>query len=397
MKQNTTLYLIFLLMLTTADLAAQQKSVPSLEWNVAGVLPAASGQSQSLGVAGPLAGVHQDVFFVAGGANFPEGAPWLGGKKKYYSEGFVFRRDANDSLRLFTSFSLPVSLGYSANCATPQGVVAAGGENENGLRNGVLLLRWDEASQTVVSNDLPALPFAVTNASLAFHQNKLYLAGGERAADVSSELWVLDLTDTASGWKQLPSLPKPVSHGVLVVQSNGKEDCLYLLGGRKRNPGGLSDLYASVFQFSLKKGAWSEKKPLPYALSAGTGVAVGSHFILLFGGDTGETFHKTEGLIAAIGKESDAVKKQQLNEEKITVQSTHPGFCRQVLLYDTKKDNWSPNGCIPFAAPVTTTAVKWGTAVYLPSGEIKAGVRTPEILRGQLPSGLQANVEFKSR
>lgn len=393
MKQHTTLYLIFLLMLTTGNLAAQQKAVNLLEWNVAGVLPAASGQPHSLGVAGPLAGVHQDVFLVAGGANFPEGAPWLGGGKKYYSEGFVFRRKETDSLHLFKSFSLPFSLGYSANCSTPQGVVAAGGENENGLRNTVLMLQWDEASQTVVIKNLPALPFPVTNASLAFHENKLYFAGGERAADVSNELWVLDWSDTASGWKQLAALPKPVSHAVLVVQSNGKEDCLYLLGGRKRKPGDVSDLYASVFQLNLKKGVWVEKRPLPYALSAGTGVAVGENDLLLFGGDTGETFHKTEALIAAIGRESDAQKKQQLNEEKITVQSTHPGFCRQVLLYDAKKDKWSPHGCIPFAAPVTTIAVKWGRAVYLPSGEIKAGVRTPEILSGHLPAGLQATVE----
>lgn len=367
-------------MFTTADTTAQQKSVQSLNWKVAGVLPAAQGQSTSLGVAGPITGEHNNVLLVAGGANFPGGFPWLGGKKKYYNKGFVFRKDENDSLILVKPFSLPASLGYAANCSTPNGVIAAGGENENSLRGEVWLLQWEETTQTVDTKALPSLPFAVSNAALAFYQNKLYLAGGERAADVSRELWTLDLSDTAAGWKQLPSLPKPVSHAVLVVQSNGKEDCLYVLGGRKRSPGRLSALYNSVFQFDLKKSLWSEEKPLPYAVSAGTGVAAGEHFILLFGGDTGETFHKTEALIAAIGKESDEAKKQQLNEEKTVVQSTHPGFCRQVLLYDAKKNKWSPHGCIPFAAPVTTTAVKWGSAVYIPSGEIKAGVRTPEIL-----------------
>lgn len=344
------------------------------------MLPAEGEQHASLGVAGPVAGVHNNVLLVAGGANFPEGAPWLGGKKKYYQDGFVFRRDEHDSLVLVKAFSLPVSMGYAANCSTQYGVVAAAGESEAGLRNNVLLLQWNEAAQTVVSKDLPALPFAVTNASLAVHQNKLYLAGGERAADVSNEMWMLDLADTAADWKQLPSLPKPVSHAVMVVQSNGREDCLYLFGGRKRNPGGVSDLYASVLQFDLKKSVWSAKKPLPYALSAGTGTAVGKHFVLLFGGDTGESFGKTEALIAAIAKETDPAKKQSLTEEKIHVQATHPGFCRQVLLYDATKNKWSPFGCIPFAAPATSTAVKWGDAVYIPSGEIRAGVRTPEVL-----------------
>ena len=389
MKQHTTFYVILLLMLTTTNLAAQPKSVDSMEWKIAGGLPAASGQSASLGVAGPVAGVHLPVLLVAGGANFPEGAPWLGGRKKYYSEGFVFTKNGTGELALLKKFSLPFALAYSASCSTRQGVVAAGGENEGGLRSDVLLLQWDDASQTVVTKKLPPLPFAVTNASLAFYQDKLYFAGGERATDVSNELWMLDLADTAAGWQQRVSLPQPVSHAVMVVQSNGKEDCLYLLGGRKRKPGGVSDLYTSVFQFDLRKGVWSEKKSLPYALSAGTGVAAGEHSLLLFGGDRGETFHKTEALIAAIGKETDSVKKQQLSEEKVAVQSTHPGFCRQVLLYDTKRNKWSPYGCIPFAAPATTTAVKWDNAVYIPSGEIKAGVRTPEVLKGQLPSAFR--------
>lgn len=371
-------------MLFTADMEAQQAALPATKWSVAGTLPAADGQTLSLGVAGPVTGAHQNGLIVAGGANFPGAAPWLGGQKKYYSEGVVFSKSASGSLQQTATFNLPFALGYSANCSTPDGIVAAGGENASGLRDDVLLLQWDQPSQKVAIRSLPKLPFAVTNAALAFHQNKLYLAGGERAADVSPELLVLDMADLSAGWKKLPSFPKPLSHAVMVMQSNGKEGGLYLIGGRKRNPGGLSELSASVYQFDLKKMVWTEKSSLPYAISAGTGIAAGSHSILLFGGDTGETFHKTEALIAAISKEPDVAKKQQLNEEKTAVQSAHPGFCRQVLVYDAKKDKWAKRECIPFTVPVTTTAVVWDGSVYLPSGEIKAGVRTPEILRADI-------------
>lgn len=386
--------LIFLLMLNSAPCPAQQP--PDIHWTLSGELPAKNGQP-SLGVAGPVAGVHNGVLLVAGGANFPDGAPWLGGKKKYYTEGFVFRKNAAGSLQYLQPFSLPFAVGYTANCSTPDGVVAAGGENDAGLRKDVWRLQWDEAENSVHILPLPSLPFGVSNAALAYYQNRLYFAGGERAGDVSNELWRLDLSDTAAGWQQVSLLPKRVSHAVLVVQSNGKEDCLYLLGGRVRNPGGLSELYATVYEFDLKKEGWMVKKPLPYALSAGTGVAEGTQTILLFGGDTGETFHKTEALIAAIGKETNEALKQQLNKEKTAVQSTHPGFCRQVLLYNTKKNKWSPNGCLPFAAPATTTAVKWGEVVYLPSGEIKAGVRTPAIQMGQFLSPPQLKTEPQSR
>lgn len=371
-------------MVFTADLPAQQTALSPTKWSVAGTLPPAEGQTLSLGVAGPVTGMHQNGLIVAGGANFPDAAPWLGGQKKYYSDGFVFRKTANGSLQVTATFTLPFALGYSANSSSPDGIIAAGGENASGLRDDVLLLQWNSASQKVETRVLPSLPFAVTNAALVYHQNKLYLAGGERAGDVSAELLVLDLADLPAGWKKLPPLPKPLSHAVMVIQSNGKGHGLYLLGGRKRNPGGLSAFSSSVYQFDLENLVWTEKKSLPYALSAGTGIAAGSHRILLFGGDTGETFHKTEALIAAINKEPDAAKKQRRNEEKTAVQASHPGFCRQVLVYDVKKDKWSKQECIPLTVPVTTTAVAWDGSVYLPGGEIKAGVRTPGILTAEI-------------
>ncbi len=103
---------------------------------------------------------------------------------------------------------------------------------------------------------------------------------------------------------------------------------------------------------------------MPYELSAGTGVAFGSHSILLFGGDRGKTFHKTEELIAAINRETDQNKKEELIQEKAALQSSHPGFSHDVLLYDTNTDTWKTIGDIPYAVPATTTAVKWGNEVY---------------------------------
>ncbi len=371
-----------LLFVFTADSSAQKKEVASIEWKIAGVLPAPKDQMQSLGVAGPVAGVHNNVLFVAGGANFPDAMPWLGGKKKYYRDGFVFQKK-NDSLIFFKSFQLPSSLAYSANVSTADGVLAIGGENENGISTKVLLLQWNEAANDVVIKSLPELPFAVTNASAAVNNEKIFVAGGERANDVSDQLLVLDLKNYAAGWQSLSFIPNAVSHAVLVAQSNGSGNYLYLLGGRKRNSGSTSDLYQSTLRFDITANQWTEKKNLPYTLSAGTAVAAGNN-ILLFGGDAGETFHKSEEIIAAIGKETDEVKKQKLNEEKAKVQSSHPGFCRQVLLYDTEKNKWKKLDCIPFDAPVTTTAIQWDGDVVIPSGEIRAGVRTPNLLSGKL-------------
>lgn len=372
-----TIGLSILLLFFTAEASAQKNQLPH-QWKIAGELPAAADQ-QAIGLAGPAAGVDHERLLIAGGSNFPDSMPWLGGRKKYYDEVYVYRKDENDSLVYQASFHLPFPLAYAASCSTSEGILVAGGENEKGLSDKVFLLGWNAKTEKITIRDLPALPVALTNASIAASQNFVCLAGGETAESVSDQCWRLDLDQLQKGWTRLPSLPKPVSHTVMVGQNAGAHDCFYLIGGRKKNPGSTSDLYASVFQFDIARGRWTEKRPLPYALSAGTGAAAGKRFIYLFGGDAGETFHQTEALIAAINQERDPLKKQTLNQQKIALQSSHPGFCRQVFLYDTQKDDWKEAGCLPFPAPVTTVVVKWGNTILIPCGEVRAGVRTGEI------------------
>jgi cyclically-permuted mutarotase family protein len=373
-------FLFFLFFI--ADVSAQKNKVSSIQWDIAGVLPSTEGKA--LGFAGPVIGTINDVLIVGGGSNFPDSMPWLGGKKKYYNDLYVFKKDSNDSLILFKSLKLPFSLAYSANVSTESGIVIAGGENENGISNKVLLIQVDEATQNINIKNLPDLPIAVTNASAVVHNDRIYLAGGEMMNEASNYFLSLNLKNSSTGWTNLPSLPKPVSHSVMVVQTNGKDDCIYIIGGRKKNSNSPSDLYSSTFQFNLMTSKWKEKKSLPYALSAGTGIASGTNSILVFGGDNGATFHKVEELIVAINNEKDQLNKAELNAEKIKLQSCHPGFCKTVLLYDTKKDVWTPVGCIPYDSPVTTSAIKWTDEVIIPGGEIRAGVRTPQILSAKI-------------
>lgn len=367
-------------MFLTLASEAQIKQENYIQWKITGELPSVKKGFKALGVAGPVAGVHNDVLIIAGGANFPDAMPWLGGKKKYYDDVYVMKKKY-DSLVHYKTFKLPFPIAYTATCSTPQGVLSVGGENEAGISDKVFLIQWNADSETINIKPLPSLPFAITNASVVCHNNKLYLAGGETDSSASNNFLVLDLNMDA-GWQQLPSLPKPVSHAVMVVQSNDVDNGIYLIGGRMKRTGSTSELYSSTLQFNLKTREWTEKKSLPYALSAGTGIATGVNHILLFGGDGGETFHKTEELIAAISKEKDEEKKQKLNDEKTKVQSMHPGFCGQVFLYHSKKDNWKKLDCLPFEVPVTTVAIKWNGDVLIPSGETKAGIRTPQILLG---------------
>lgn len=366
---------LILYILITTSTPGQQKV--AINWKVAAELPAANGVPH-LGVAGGLTGVHNGVLIVAGGANFPEAMPWMGGLKKYHDAAYVFKKGSKGNLNILQSTKLPQTLAYSANCSTPQGIVCAGGENDKGLTNKVVLLQWNSGG--LETKDLPSLPKKITNAAIAYCDDIVYLAGGENSTEALNQFAFLDLQNLEKGWQVLPSLPQPTSHGVLVVQSNDEGRNIYLFGGRRKDISGISELYKQVYAFNLETKTWKEETPLPYTLSAGTGMASGPCSIVLFGGDKGETFHKTETLIAAIKEENDEAKKEILNAQKAALQSAHPGFSKEVLAYNTITKQWQAVGAIPFHTPVTTTAVCWDGKTYLPSGEIRAGVRTPQIL-----------------
>lgn len=373
------------LLTATASCMITKTRTSHIAWSIAATLPPEDSNGKQPGVAGAWAGVNNNALIVAGGANFPGAMPWQGGKKKYQANVYVFQKDGKGNLNAVNkTFQLPFPVAYGASCSTTNGMVCAGGENEKGLSNKVLMMQWNAKTEEVIFKDLPDLPVAVTNASITVDKNIVYLAGGETTAGVCSQFLCLDINNTSKGWKQLAPLPKAVSNSVMVVQSANGYNSIYLIGGRKKNDNGISDLYSSVYQFDIEGKQWKEKKSLPYALSAGTGVATVNQAILLFGGDRGKIFHETEKLIAAIGAEKDAEKKDQLNQQKIALQTNHPGFSNEVLVYNTITDEWKTMGSILFVVPVTTNAVKWDNDVFITSGEVKAGVRTPQILKGTL-------------
>ena len=131
---------------------------------------------------------------------------------------------------------------------------------------------------------------------------------------------------------------------------------------------------------------------------AGTAAAVGSNSLLIFGGANGQRFITLESLsaqITAANKAGNTQAAATLNIEKQKIQDNHIGFSRDVLIYNTITGKWrqfdkfeesfrsatAPNALDPVVtgSHVTTTAVKWGNSIIIPSGESSPGIRTPNI------------------
>ena len=88
---------------------------------------------------------------------------------------------------------------------------------------------------------------------------------------------------------------------------------------------------------------------------AGTGIAIGHSHIFVLGGADGSLFFKADDL-----------------------KDAHPGFPKEALAYHTITDTWTSAGTMP-ANHVTTTALKWGSRIIIPSGEVRPRVRSPKI------------------
>ncbi|MEG1026194.1 MAG: galactose oxidase [Flavobacterium sp.] len=384
----SSLIFTFFMMSTTIS-SAQKTTIKSVEWQKATQLQNEDG-SLSLGFAGPINGVYNDVFITAGGANFPDKMPWEGGKKHYSKEIHVLEKIKDQyQWNKKNSFSLPEPIAYSGSTSTSLGIVYVGGENENGLSKKAYLLKWNSKQNEIELQSLPDFPIAVTNIALTSLNNIVYAIGGDEAAKSSDLVFSIDLNAAESEWKSLPKLPFALANSVAVIQKDKNETNIYIIGGRTKTPSGISDLHNTTLAFNLKSQTWESKAIITDGknttnFSAGAGVAFGNQYILITGGDNGTTFHKIETYLSKISKASSEEEKSKLIAEKNILNTTHKGFYNAVLLYNTQTNKWSKIGELPFLAHVTTPAVLWNNKIVLSNGEIKPGIRTPNVMIGSI-------------
>ncbi|MVZ66219.1 hypothetical protein GQF61_10150 [Sphingobacterium sp. DK4209] len=356
---------------------AQQGSLSSISWGADQHLPKQQNQAH-LGVAGPITAVLGDYLVLAGGANFPNGLPWENGQKTYQNQGFIYQIDA-DRLQLKSEFTLEDPFAYAGCASRDDYMYIVGGEDKNGPRTKALKIHLAE-NQEVQIESLASLPRALTNGGLVYDSNNLYFVGGEDAKEVSNLVYRLNLNNTDAKWEAAIELPFPLSNAIVAGDGNGK---LFIVGGRKKNPLAKSDIYRAVLKVDLTKETVEEIAELPYGLAAGTGIYWQNNLLVL-GGDDASTFHRVEEYLAKIQQETDNEAKKRLIVEKNQIQVQHPGFSKRVWKLDLTNLTWSELNNIKGESPVTTTALVHDETIIIPSGEVKAGIRTDQLLMGTI-------------
>jgi N-acetylneuraminate epimerase len=380
--------LSFIIMLINSEVYAQQHTIRTIQWDKIATLENSDG-SRSIGVAGAINAVYEQALIIAGGANFPGKMPWKGGKKHYSDEIHILHQlDGKYVWNKKARAKLPEKIAYCGNTSTQLGIVYAGGENAAGLSQKTFLIKFSNQENRIQISSLPDLPDPLTNIFLTSIGNVVYAIGGDGPI-ISSRVFIsLDLDKKEQGWKLLPELPIPLAYSAAVVQNGSDGVNIYVLGGRSKDPSGISELHNSLLIYNPQTKTWKIGSPISDGsktmnFSAGTAIPISDHLILIAGGDNGHVFHQIETYLFAIAQAKTTEEKEVLIVKKNQLVISHQGFDKSLLLYDTKANTWTKIGELPFPAHVTTTAIKWGESIVLSNGEIKPGVRTPNIMMGK--------------
>lgn len=386
---------------------ASANNIMSVNWDTLPPLPPSAGQTKQPGEAGPFAGVHGDALIVAGGANFPDKLPWEGGAKIWWDDVWVLDGLSTASPRWFSdpALKLPRPIGYGISVDLSEGVLCAGGHDVDRCYADVFILSWDAKGRKLLQTDLPPMPEPLSFMAGALVGDTLYVAGGQttmKNAVPAKHFWALDLSKRKSHpgelkWQVLPSWPGPARVlPVAAAQRTAKGSEFFLFSGRTPEAGKPTQILSDAYAYDPQAKAWRTLPPVGAGLPgvsarglsvmAGSAAAVGTSEIWIFGGDRGDVFLELEKHDLAIAAARAAGKNAEVEAglaAKKAIYARHPGFAREVLAYDTLKNTWRVAAMTPerIAPQVTTFAVKHGNAILIPSGEIKPGVRTPDIVR----------------
>jgi SSS family transporter len=361
------------------------------------------------GFAGVYAGVVKEAekafLIVAGGANFPGRRPWEGGSKVYHDGVFALELGGEASWSgLEQPWPVPVAYGMSVGLPQQGSCLFLGGKNVDSAsgKERALSAVWEVR---VVDgrpdwSEGPSLPVACVEGVAALVENKVIVAAGatnrsggpEDGFVTSQRVFMLDTGRERSAW-EWSELPWPEgARGRMYAVAGTRNGKFYIFGGRdfaaseddaEERISGL-DFLRDCYELDVEKVTWRRLADLPEARSAAPSNAVeaGASHLLFLGG------------VPVRFLREQLAARPELNGQGLD----HPGFPDSILAYDTVTNTWAGAGRLPRDvrddhpvnptastwATVTTPVVSWDGGILIPTGEIKPGVRSPQVLTARV-------------
>lgn len=341
----------------------------------------------ALGVSAPFAGISGGELLVAGGCNFPDKPAAEGGTKRYYQEIYAYNIEHPTDAGWRIVGKLPQPLAYGASVTTPDGLVWIGGNNDKDASRQVFRIHWDAGRQQLNMTELPPLPLPMDNLAATYADGYLYVAGGtgrpgkgDSRTAPTNPFFCLQLTSSPqTEWTRLPDFPGPARvQPVLAAQQSEEGIRLYLAGGFQPVSSHQEAIVCTdMLSYHPASGRWRNEGFLPLleegfprTVTGGCAIASGDSTILLIGGVNHDRFR-------------DALNHPQPDY------LSHPAdwykFNTALLQYNTFTKHWTNLGDYQETARAGAGIATTGNTFFLIGGELKPGIRTPEVNGFEVP------------
>lgn len=341
--------------------------------------------AEDIGLAGAFIGLVDNQIIVAGGSNFSEGKPWEGGKKQYSDKIFTISIKAYQTT--LSELKLPKPLAHGCAVVTDNSLYCVGGQNAEGQADEIFAIDCPENGLRI--RNISKLPQSFSPVAALSCNGLIYIHGIEQDTNA-----LYCYRPDSTEWKQLSGCPGgPHNAGpAFVMQNNGREDVLYLIGGRYEAKDTMR-LFSDIWEYSPSLDNWSLKGSiLVNGISRNNMYAAcipfGKDRILLLGGDDGKELLRRDSLARAI-KTAAQTQSNATDMSNSTVESLeqqlrdafiqHGGFSKEILAYNTLSNTWTVFAEAEQPLPAVTSAVQIGKDIVIPSGEIHPGVRSKDI------------------
>ena len=321
------------------------------------------------GVSACYCGVINGYLYIAGGCNFPDKPVAEGGKKRFYKAIYAAKLNAEgDRLEWKTVGQMPQPAAYGVSVTYENSLILVGGNNETGGLTTAIRLR--PTATGMQQEALPSLPHALDNMAGAVVGHILYVVGGNCEGVATQKVWSLDLKNTAKqGWKEEPSIP-----GIARVQpiaATLEGGLLGVWGGfAPKTDSKAAQLAMNGASYNAGCGTWT-------TLPAPTD-AIGEE--VFTGGATAiATLQKGVVVVGGVNKDVFLAAINKLPEGYLLHEPEWYRFNQRVLCY--RDGNWTQLLQHPSMARAGCALAYWDGWVYVVGGELKPGIRTPEIVR----------------
>ena len=321
------------------------------------------------GVSACYCGVINGYLYIAGGCNFPDKPVAEGGKKRFYKAIYAAKLNAEGNrLEWKTVGQMPQPAAYGVSVTYENSLIFVGGNNETGGLTTAIRLR--PTATGMQQEALPSLPHALDNMAGAVVGHILYVVGGNCEGVATQKVWSLDLKNTAKeGWKEEPSIPGIARVQPIAAALEG--GLLGVWGGfAPKTDSKAAQLAMNGASYNAGCGTWT-------ALPAPTD-AIGEE--VFTGGATAiATPQKGVVVVGGVNKDVFLAAINKLPEGYLLHEPEWYRFNQRVLCY--RDGNWTQLLQHPSVARAGCALAYWDGWVYVVGGELKPGIRTPEIVR----------------